>query len=46
MSWQVVPRRLNELPSSTDAATVKRVMEAMFQMKKLDIAGLERAASA
>ena len=38
LSWQVVPARLSELIRHP------RAMEAMLQMKKLDIAQLERAA--
>lgn len=44
LSWQIVPRRLGELMSNPDCAKVKRVTEAMLQMVKLDIAGLEAAA--
>ena len=44
VSWQVVPRRLNELMSDPDAEKAKRVTEAMLQMKKLIIADLEAAA--
>ncbi|MNE95800.1 3-demethylubiquinone-9 3-methyltransferase [compost metagenome] len=44
LSWQIVPRRLGELMSDPDSAKVKRVTEAMLQMVKLDIAGLEAAA--
>jgi predicted 3-demethylubiquinone-9 3-methyltransferase (glyoxalase superfamily) len=46
LSWQIVPRRLTELMSSPDAAKAKRVMQAMMQMVKLDVAVLERAAEA
>jgi predicted 3-demethylubiquinone-9 3-methyltransferase (glyoxalase superfamily) len=45
LSWQIVPRALRELMQGTDPARARRVMEAMLQMDKLDIAGLERAAS-
>jgi predicted 3-demethylubiquinone-9 3-methyltransferase (glyoxalase superfamily) len=38
LSWQIVPARLSELVRSPKA------MQAMMQMKKLDIAELERAA--
>lgn len=38
LCWQVVPSRIGELLSHSKA------MEAMMQMKKLDIAALERAA--
>ena len=43
LSWQVVPRRLTELVSDPDRAKAGRAMEAMLQMKKIDIATLERA---
>ena len=44
LSWQVVPRMMGELMSDTDPAKAGRVMDAMLQMKKFDIAALERAA--
>ncbi len=44
LSWQIVPDALGELMRSGDPARSKRVMEAMLKMKKLDVAGLERAA--
>jgi predicted 3-demethylubiquinone-9 3-methyltransferase (glyoxalase superfamily) len=44
MSWQVTPRRLKELVSGDDRETAQRVMAAMMQMRKLDIAALEAAA--
>ncbi len=44
VSWQVVPHVLLELLQHPDPAKVRRVSEAMFQMKKLDIAALRRAA--
>ena len=44
VSWQVVPKRLTELLSDSDPETAERVMRAMFQMKKIDIAALEEAA--
>ena len=46
VSWQVIPRRLLELLNSPDAALARRASEAMFRMKKFDIAELERAAAA
>jgi predicted 3-demethylubiquinone-9 3-methyltransferase (glyoxalase superfamily) len=46
LSWQIVPDRLIERLSGSDAATAGRVMEAMMRMKKIDIAALERAAEA
>jgi predicted 3-demethylubiquinone-9 3-methyltransferase (glyoxalase superfamily) len=44
LSWQVVPKILEELVASPDTEKSKRVFEAMLKMKKLDIAGLQRAA--
>lgn len=43
VSWQVVPAVLIELLQDPDKAKSQRVMGAMLQMKKLDIAGLQRA---
>lgn len=43
VSWQIVPTQLNKLLSDPDPAKSGRVMQAMLQMKKLDIAGLKRA---
>jgi predicted 3-demethylubiquinone-9 3-methyltransferase (glyoxalase superfamily) len=43
LSWQVVPTVLVELMSDPDKEKSGRAMEAMLQMKKLDIAELERA---
>jgi predicted 3-demethylubiquinone-9 3-methyltransferase (glyoxalase superfamily) len=42
-SWQIVPRVLVEMVMDPDPAKSGRVMEAMLQMKKLDIAELKRA---
>ena len=44
LSWQIVPKRLGELMGDPDQAKVKRVTEAMLQMVKIDVAGLEAAA--
>jgi predicted 3-demethylubiquinone-9 3-methyltransferase (glyoxalase superfamily) len=46
LSWQVTPRRLNELLDDPDTERARRAMEAMLQMGKIEIAGLERAADA
>jgi predicted 3-demethylubiquinone-9 3-methyltransferase (glyoxalase superfamily) len=43
LSWQVVPTILPELFKQKDPAKAKRVMEAMLQMKKIDIAALKKA---
>ncbi len=45
LSWQIVPTRLAELMTDPDAQKRERTMTAMLQMKKLDIAALERAAA-
>ena len=42
-SWQVVPRVLVEMMSDPDSEKSGRAMEAMLQMKKIDIAALKRA---
>ncbi len=44
-SWQITPRRLLELTTSSDRAQAKRAMEAMMTMRKIDIAALEAAAA-
>src|SRR3954452_2998716 len=46
VSWQVVPRRLEQLISSLDAGQAERVTQALFQMRKIVIADLEAAAAA
>jgi predicted 3-demethylubiquinone-9 3-methyltransferase (glyoxalase superfamily) len=43
LSWQVVPRQLNEMLESSDRAAAARAMEAMLKMKKLDVAELREA---
>ncbi len=43
VSWQVVPRRLNELMADPDKARANRVIQTMLKMTKIDIADLERA---
>lgn len=45
LSWQVVPTLLTTLMQDPDPAKTRRVMQALLQMKKLDIAGLKRAAA-
>jgi predicted 3-demethylubiquinone-9 3-methyltransferase (glyoxalase superfamily) len=45
VSWQIVPARLTELLGDPNPATSERVMRAMLQMKKIDIAALEQAAT-
>jgi predicted 3-demethylubiquinone-9 3-methyltransferase (glyoxalase superfamily) len=43
LSWQIVPSAAVPLFQGPDRAASRRAMEAMFKMKKLDIAALERA---
>ncbi|MDD2058812.1 VOC family protein [Pseudomonas sp. GD03860] len=43
LSWQVVPVRLFEMIEDEDPGKAGRVMAAMLQMKKMDLAELERA---
>lgn len=43
ISWQIVPTALGELMSDPDPVKSQRVMQAMLQMEKIDIAGLRRA---
>ncbi|MGB8816332.1 MAG: VOC family protein [Rhizobiaceae bacterium] len=43
-SWQIVPKRFFELTSTGDSAATARVMAAMMQMVKFDVAKLEEAA--
>ncbi|HXO86949.1 MAG TPA: VOC family protein [Gemmatimonadales bacterium] len=42
-SWQIVPVQLAKFLSDKDPQRAGRVMQAMLQMKKIDIATLERA---
>jgi predicted 3-demethylubiquinone-9 3-methyltransferase (glyoxalase superfamily) len=44
LSWQINPTRLGELLSDPDPERAQRAMQAMLQMRKIDIAALERAA--
>lgn len=43
LSWQIVPKVLVEMLSATDQKRAQRVTRAFLQMKKFDIAALERA---
>ena len=42
-SWQITPRRLLELTTSSDQVEAKRAFDAMMTMVKIDIAALEAA---
>jgi predicted 3-demethylubiquinone-9 3-methyltransferase (glyoxalase superfamily) len=43
LSWQIIPTILGKLLGDKDAAKAQRVMQAMLQMKKIDIARLKQA---
>ena len=43
VSWQVVPKAWEAMANDPDRAKSERAMAAMFEMKKLDIAALQRA---
>jgi len=45
VSWQIFPKRLPELLADPDRAKAQRVMAAMMEMVKIDLAELERAAA-
>jgi predicted 3-demethylubiquinone-9 3-methyltransferase (glyoxalase superfamily) len=44
LSWQVQPRLLLQLIGDSDKAKAERVMSAMMEMTKIDIAALKKAA--
>ena len=43
VSWQIVPTALQELFNGADAAATERVMAALLQMSRIDIAALQKA---
>jgi predicted 3-demethylubiquinone-9 3-methyltransferase (glyoxalase superfamily) len=43
VSWQIVPQALPQLLGDPDPEKARRVMQALLQMVKLEIAGLVRA---
>ncbi len=45
LSWQIIPRALPELLASSDPHVAQRAMQAMLQMKKINIAALRNAAA-
>jgi Uncharacterized protein conserved in bacteria len=45
LSWQIVPDRLGELLGDPDPGRSQRAMQAMLQMRKIDIKALEDAAN-
>jgi predicted 3-demethylubiquinone-9 3-methyltransferase (glyoxalase superfamily) len=45
VSWQIVPKIVREIMEGKDTAKADRMVHALFQMKKLDVAALQRAAN-
>ena len=43
LSWQIIPNALGKYLSDKDPQKARRAMQAMLQMKKIDIAALEKA---
>ena len=43
LSWQIIPKQLGEMLGDKDPAKAKRAMDAMLQMRKIDIKTIERA---
>src|SRR5882672_1338871 len=43
LSWQIIPSALGKMLGDQDAEKAKRVMQAMLQMDKIDIKGLQQA---
>jgi hypothetical protein len=43
LSWQIVPTMMDAMMQGQDPEQLARVTQAMLQMKKLDIAALQRA---
>jgi predicted 3-demethylubiquinone-9 3-methyltransferase (glyoxalase superfamily) len=43
LSWQIIPKQLGEMLGDKDPAKAKRALDAMLQMRKIDIKAIERA---
>lgn len=43
VSWQIVPKVMNEMLTSGDREKIRRVTESFLKMKKLDLAVLQKA---
>ena len=43
LSWQIIPTVLGKMLGDKDAQKAQRVMNAMLQMKKIDMKGLKEA---
>ena len=46
LSWQIVPREMEEMLMSGTPEQIARVIEVMLKMKKFDLAELRRASKA
>ena len=46
LSWQIVPRELNEMVDDPDQDRARRAMEAMLKMGKIEVEELRRAVEA
>jgi predicted 3-demethylubiquinone-9 3-methyltransferase (glyoxalase superfamily) len=44
LSWQIVPVQLTRILTAGDPVRARRAFDAMMEMKRIDIAALERAA--
>lgn len=44
VSWQIIPKQLNEVLADPDTERAKRAMQAMLKMRKIDVAALQKAA--
>jgi predicted 3-demethylubiquinone-9 3-methyltransferase (glyoxalase superfamily) len=43
LSWQIVPKSLEPMMTSGNVQAIQRMAQALWKMKKLDMAGLEKA---
>jgi len=43
LSWQIIPKELGRLMSDPDPVKSQRVVQAMMQMTKIDVAALQKA---
>lgn len=46
VNWQVIPQAFHELVGSADSDQAQRVVEAVWQMTRIDVEGLRAAAAA
>lgn len=46
VSWQIVPRAMQDMMASADPQTLSRITQAFLKMKKLNLAEIEKAAAA